>query len=55
MLKADKYNDDGSSFQAIISQPRENVFAGLNREISTTRRTNGAFANGTYTSATWND
>jgi len=55
MLKADKYNDDGSSFQAIISQPRENVFAGLNREISTTRRTNGAFANGTYTNSTWSN
>jgi len=53
MLKADKYNEDGSSFQAIISQPRENVFAGLNREISTTRRTNANFANSTYTSTYW--
>jgi len=53
MLKADKYNDDGSSFQAIISQPRENVFAGLNREISATRRNNGAIANSSYTSTLW--
>ena len=40
MLNSEKYFDDGSQFQVILSQPRENVFAGLNRDISTAKRSN---------------
>jgi len=40
MLNAEKIQDDGSSVQVILSQPKENVFAGLNRSISTTERYN---------------
>jgi len=42
MLNSEKINDDGSSFQFIVSQPRENIFAGLDRNISTAARNNGA-------------
>jgi len=40
MVNAEKTNEDGSEFQVVVSQPRENVFAGLNRNISTTARDN---------------
>ncbi len=33
----------GSDLQFVVSQPRENFFAGLNRKIDTSVRTNGAF------------
>jgi len=41
MINAEKIQDDGSAIQVIVSQPRENVFSGLNREISTATRSNG--------------
>jgi len=41
MLNADKPLDDGGNFQIVVSQPRENIFAGLNRGISTAKRGNG--------------
>jgi len=34
MINGEKIQDDGSSVQVIVSQPRENVFAGLDRNIS---------------------
>jgi len=40
MLNGEKYLEDGGSFQAIISEPRENIFAGLNRNIDTGTRAN---------------
>jgi len=40
MVNAETTNADGSEFQVIVSQPRENVFAGLNRNIETNVRTN---------------
>jgi len=53
MVNAETTNADGSEFQVIVSQPRENVFAGLNRNISTATRNNGAVTGG-YTNAGWN-
>jgi len=53
MLNAEKYNEDGSSLQVVLSQPRENIFAGLNRSIDTNARTNGAVT-GNYTDTGWN-
>jgi len=44
MLNAEKDLEDGSSVQIVISQPKENVFAGLNRNVSTAVRTNGVDA-----------
>ncbi len=41
MLNAEKDLEDGGSVQVVISQPKENVFAGLNRGVSTTVRENG--------------
>jgi len=41
MLNAEKNTEDGGNFQFIVSQPKENIFAGLNRSISTGQRTNG--------------
>jgi hypothetical protein len=41
MVNAEKTNEDGSEFQVVVSQPRENVFAGLDRNVSTTARSNG--------------
>jgi len=41
MLNAEKDLEDGSSFQVVVSQPRENVFAGFDRNISTSIRQNG--------------
>jgi len=40
MLNGEKILEDGSSVQLIVSQPRENVFAGLNRHIDTSTRFN---------------
>ena len=40
MVNAEKTNEDGSEFQVIVSQPRENIFAGLNRHIDTRVRRN---------------
>ena len=53
MLNAEKYNDDGSSIQAVVSQPKENIFAGFNRHIDTSSRNNGTFAIDSYTNTTW--
>jgi len=40
MINAEKDFEDGSNVQVILSQPKENVFAGLNRHIDTARRAN---------------
>ena len=39
-LNAEKILDDGSSLQFTVTQPRENVFAGLNRGVNTSVRGN---------------
>jgi len=54
MINAEKYNADGSSTQIVLSQPRENIFAGLNRSTTTGFYTNPLFATDSYTSGTWN-
>jgi len=46
MLNSEKNLDDGGQLQFIVSQPRENIFAGLNRQIDTSKRSNGAIAAG---------
>ena len=46
MLNGERSLNDGGEFQVILSQPRENVFAGLNRDISSAKRSNGAVASG---------
>jgi len=48
MATAEKYLENGANVQVILSQPRENVFAGLNRDISTSQRSNSTTAYGTY-------
>jgi len=56
MLNAEKPLKDGGNFQFIAAQPRENVFAGLDRNISTTSRTNGTTKLATNTTAAqWGD
>jgi hypothetical protein len=40
MVNAETTNADGSEFQVIVSQPKENVFAGLNRHVATGVRVN---------------
>jgi len=40
MVNAETTNEDGSEFQMVVSEPRENVFAGLNRNIGTHVRKN---------------
>jgi len=40
MVNAETTNADGSEFQVVVSQPRENVFAGLDRNIDTSVRGN---------------
>jgi len=40
MINAEKPLDNGGTFQFIVSEPRENVFAGLDRNISTAVREN---------------
>jgi hypothetical protein len=42
MFNAETTNADGSEFQVIVSQPKENVFAGLNRHVDTKVRVNAA-------------
>jgi len=42
MVNAETTNEDGSEFQVIVSQPRENIFAGLNRGVNTGVRKNNA-------------
>ena len=44
-LNAEKILDDGSTVQVTLTQPKENLFAGLNRNIDTVVRGNNA--NGT--------
>ena len=46
MLNADKQLEDGGNFQFIVAQPRENVFAGLDRNIGTQVRANATSATG---------
>ena len=40
MLNAEKFTEDGGNFQVVLSQPKENIFAGLDRNISTATRDN---------------
>jgi len=40
MINAERPTEDGGSFQFVVSQPRENIFTGLDRNIDTTRRSN---------------
>jgi len=42
MVNADKYLEDGGNLQVIVSQPKENIFVGLNRHIDTGVRSNNA-------------
>jgi len=50
--KATRYNDDGSNLTVVVSQPRENVFAGLNRHVPTGMITNDtSIAAGAYFAA----
>jgi len=42
MVNAETTNADGSEFQVVVSQPRENIFAGLNRHTNTAVRANNA-------------
>jgi hypothetical protein len=41
MLNAEKDLEQGGNIQVVISQPKENIFAGLNRGIDTSVRANG--------------
>jgi len=40
MINAEKILDNGATIQAVVSQSRENTFAGLNRNIATGQRVN---------------
>ena len=42
MMNVEKVLDEGGTLQVVVSQPRENYFPGLNRDIDTAKRTNGA-------------
>ncbi len=42
MINAETDLEDGSNLQLVVSQPRENLFAGLNRNIDTSVRANEA-------------
>ena len=58
MVNAETTNEDGSEIQVIVSQPRENVFAGLNRNTATNVRLNdvtGAVHAGAITDETLNN
>ena len=44
MINAETGLEKGGNFQVVVSQPRENVFAGLNRNIDTSVRSNGALS-----------
>ena len=46
MINAETDLEDGSNVQVVISQPKENVFAGLDRNISTAVRGNSTTPNG---------
>jgi len=50
-LNAEKILDDGSTVQVVISQPKENLFAGLNRNTNTAVRANAT----DYTDTTLNN
>ena len=41
MINTEKTLEDGSELQIVVSQPRENIFAGLNRGVDTQVRSNG--------------
>jgi hypothetical protein len=45
MVNAETDLAQGGNFQVVVSQPRENIFAGMNRNINTSQRVNAA--NGT--------
>jgi len=48
MINGEKFLEDGGSVQVVASQPRENIFAGLDREITPGIRANSGYAaNGT--------
>jgi len=47
MINAETTDADGSEYQVIVSQPRENVFAGLNRNVDTSVRSSIRSANAT--------
>ena len=53
MLNAETDLENGANVQMVLSQPKENVFAGLNRNISTEVRTNNSSSNtdATYANA----
>jgi len=54
MVNAEKTNEDGSEFQIVVSQPRENVFAGLDRNVSTSSKDNGTSQLATnFASSSW--
>lgn len=58
MLNVEKDLEDGSNIQIIVSQPKENIFAGLNRGIDTSVRNNnttGAVHAGAFTDETLNN
>ena len=44
MINAEKIQDDGSSVQFVLSQPKENIFPGLNRSIDTSERYNSPWS-----------
>ncbi len=44
MLNAEKELEDGGNVQVVVSQPKENIFAGLNRGIATGVRANDTTA-----------
>jgi hypothetical protein len=48
MLNAETQLEDGSSIQAVISEPKENIFAGLDRDTDTTTRANTFLRNMIY-------
>ena len=51
MVNAEMDLEDGSNLQVVISQPKENVFAGLDRNIDTSVRANAANGADTTTAA----
>jgi hypothetical protein len=55
MINAETTNEDGSEFQVVVSQPRENIFAGMNRNISTSVRVNNPATGADLTTAAGQD
>jgi len=51
MINAETDLEDGSNLQVVISQPKENLFAGLDRNIDTSVRANAANGADTTTTA----